>query len=202
MAITAITRYATRLKRRAILSEAFAFPRKGQREHDFSCWRVLRPPLDAVLARATAYEQLRIRFYIHQNFPGDDFGVSKNKVMHACLNKLQYLIVRRIGALAVLEYHYSDTNAFAPIHYIIRSKSVRFPQYLTDAALGAAGGIRNRMNLGVLSNVHVHEATTRFNSNPRIKAYRATAGLGPSSKMRQKDDLTVRRKVGAQRGWS
>lgn len=23
------------------------------------------------------YEQLRIRFYIHQNFPGDDFGVSK-----------------------------------------------------------------------------------------------------------------------------
>jgi hypothetical protein len=23
------------------------------------------------------YEQLRIRFYIHQNFPGDNFGVSK-----------------------------------------------------------------------------------------------------------------------------
>jgi hypothetical protein len=34
------------------------------------------------------YEQLRIRFYIHQNFPGDDFGISKIKVKQACLNKL------------------------------------------------------------------------------------------------------------------
>jgi hypothetical protein len=25
----------------------------------------------------SVYEQLRIRFCIHQNFPGDDFGVSK-----------------------------------------------------------------------------------------------------------------------------
>src|ERR1700733_4381075 len=73
------------------------------------------------------YEQLRIRFYIHQNFPGDHFGVSKIKVKQACLNKLQYFIVRSIGAFAVLEYHHSDTDAFAPIQYIIRSESVRFP---------------------------------------------------------------------------
>ena len=32
------------------LSEELAFTRKGQGEHDFSCWRTLRPPLDAVLA--------------------------------------------------------------------------------------------------------------------------------------------------------
>ena len=79
------------------------------------------------VAVACPYEQLRIRFYIHQNFPGDDFGVSKIKVKQACLNKLQYFIVRRIGAFAVLEYHHSDTDAFAPIQYIIRSESVRFP---------------------------------------------------------------------------
>ena len=36
---------------------------------------------------SSLYEQLRIRFYIHQNFPGDDFGVSKIKVKQACLNK-------------------------------------------------------------------------------------------------------------------
>jgi hypothetical protein len=76
---------------------------------------------------SSLYEQLRIRFYIHQNFPGDDFGVSKIKVKQACLNKLQYFIVRRIGAFAVLEYHHSDTDAFAPIQYIIRPESVRFP---------------------------------------------------------------------------
>src|SRR5258705_10259401 len=108
---------------------------------------------------SSPYEQLRIRFYIHQNSPGDDFGVSKIKVKQACLNKLQYFIVRRIGAFAVLEYHHSDTDAFAPIQYIIRSKSVRFPQDLTDAAFGAAGSIRNRTNLGVFSNEHVHRAT-------------------------------------------
>jgi hypothetical protein len=61
------------------------------------------------------YEQLRIRFYIHQNFPGDDFGLSKIKVMQACVNKLQYFIVRHIGAFAVLKYHHSDTDAFTPI---------------------------------------------------------------------------------------
>src|SRR5258706_4545297 len=106
---------------------------------------------------SSPYEPLRIRFYIHQNFPGDDFGVSKIKVKQACLNKLQYFIVRRIGAFAVLEYHHSDTDA--PIQYIIRSESVRFPQDLTDAAFGAAGSIRNRTNLGVLSNEYVHQAT-------------------------------------------
>src|SRR5437868_15525119 len=100
---------------------------------------------------SSLYEQLRIRFYIHQNFPGDDFGVSKIKVMQACLNKLQYFIVRRIGAFAVLKYHHSDADAFAPIQYIIRSESVRFHQDLTDATFGAASSIRNRTNLGVLS---------------------------------------------------
>ena len=74
---------------------------------------------------SSLYEQLCIRFYIHQNFPGDHFGVSKIKVKQACLNKLQYFIVRRIGAFAVLEYHHSDTDAFALIQYIIRSESVR-----------------------------------------------------------------------------
>lgn len=73
------------------------------------------------------YEQLRIRFYIHQNFPGDDFGVSKIQVMQACLNELPYFFVRRIGGFAVFEYHHSDTDAFAPIQYIIRSESARFP---------------------------------------------------------------------------
>ena len=32
------------------LSEDLAFTRKGQSEHNFSCWRALRPSLDAVLA--------------------------------------------------------------------------------------------------------------------------------------------------------
>ena len=96
------------------------------------------------MLRATVYGELHIRFYIHQNFPGDDFGVSKIKVKQARLNKLQYFIVRRIGAFAVLEYHHSDTDAFAPIQYIIRSESARFSQDLTDTAFGAAGSIRNR----------------------------------------------------------
>jgi len=76
------------------LGEDLAFTRKGQSENDFSCWRAPRPPRDAMLAHVAdeqLYEQLRIRFYIHQNFPGDDFGVSKIKVMQACLNKLQHL---------------------------------------------------------------------------------------------------------------
>src|ERR1700750_825808 len=76
---------------------------------------------------SSLYEQLRIRFYIHQNFPGDHFGVSKIKVKQACANKLQYFVLRRIGAFAVLEYRHSDTDAFAPIQYIIRSESLRFP---------------------------------------------------------------------------
>src|SRR5437660_11491152 len=79
--------------------------------------------------------------------------------MQACLNKLQYSIVRRISAFAVLKYHHSDADAFAPIQYIIRSESVRFHQDLTDATFGAASSIRNRTNLGVLSNEHVHTAT-------------------------------------------
>jgi hypothetical protein len=89
-----------------------------------------------------------------------------NKVMQACSNKLQYFVVRRIGAFAVLEYHHSDTDAFAPIQYIIRSESGRFPQDPTDAAFGAASSIRNRTNLGVLSNEHVHRATVRLSFSP------------------------------------
>jgi hypothetical protein len=34
----------------SFLGEDLAFTRKGQSEHDFSYWRTLRPPLDAVLA--------------------------------------------------------------------------------------------------------------------------------------------------------
>ena len=113
--------------------------------------------------------------------------------MQACLNKLPYFIVRRIGAFAVLEYHDSDTDAFAPIQYIIRSESVRFPQDLTNAAFGAAGSIGNRTNLGVLSNEHVHEATHASQFQPQgIKPYRATARLGPTSAMGQKPGPTTR----------
>ena len=104
-------------------------------------------------------EQLRIRFYIHQNFAGDDFGVSEIKIVQACLNKLQHFIVRRIGAFAVLEYHHSHSDAFAPIQYIIRSKPARFPQDLTDAAFGAASSIRDRTNFSVLSDEYVHVAS-------------------------------------------
>jgi len=52
-------------------------------------------------------------------------------------------MVRRNGAFAVLKYHHSDTDASAPIQYIIRFESVRLPQDLTDTAFGAAGSIRN-----------------------------------------------------------
>jgi hypothetical protein len=98
-------------------------------------WRCARIGVYGEVPRrmSSLYGQLRKRFYIHQNFPGDDFGVSKIKIKikikikQACLNKLQHFIVRRIGAFAVLEYHDSDTDAFAPIQYIIRSESVRFP---------------------------------------------------------------------------
>lgn len=70
------------------------------------------------------FEQLRITFYIHQNFPGDDFGLSKIKVVQACFDKFQYFIVRRVGALAALEYHQCDTDTFAPIQHIIGSETV------------------------------------------------------------------------------
>jgi hypothetical protein len=108
------------------------------------------------------YDPLRIGFNIHQDFPGDDFGVSKIKVMQACLDKLQYFIVRRIGAFAVLEYHHGDTDAFAPIQYIIRSETARLLQNLANAAFGAAGSIRDRTNLGELSNEYVHQAPMRL----------------------------------------
>src|SRR6185436_14789456 len=123
---------------------------------------------------SSPYEQLRIRFYIHQNFPGDDFGVSKIKVMQTCLNKLPYFIVRRIGAFAVLKHHHSDTDAFAPIQYIIRSESVRFPEDLTDTAFGAAGSIRNGTNLGELSNEYVHQVLRASQSQPH-----ASKHIGP-----------------------
>ena len=80
-------------------------------------------------ARSNRYTRARSSesAYNNQNFPGDNFGVSKIKVQQACLNKLQYLIVRRIGAFAVLEYHHSDTDAFATIQYIIRSRIRAIP---------------------------------------------------------------------------
>jgi len=74
------------------------------------------------------------------------------------LNKLQYFIVRRIGAFAIFKYHHGDTDAFAPIQYIVRYESARFPEELTDTAFGAAGSIRNGTNLGELSNKDVHRA--------------------------------------------
>jgi hypothetical protein len=74
---------------------------------------------------SSLYEQLRIRFYVNQNFAGDNFGASKIKVKQACWNKLQHFIVRGIGAFAVLEYHQSYTNTFAPIQNIISLESVR-----------------------------------------------------------------------------
>lgn len=72
---------------------------------------------------ANSCDQLPITFYIHQNFPSDDFGVSEIEVMQACLNKLHYFIVRCIGAFAILEYHHGDTDALAPIQHIVRSES-------------------------------------------------------------------------------
>jgi hypothetical protein len=123
---------------------------------------------------SSLYEQLRFRFYIQQNFPGDDFGVSKIEVMQACVNKLQYFIVRRIGAFAVIKYHHSDTDAFAPIQYIIGPESARCPEDLTDTAFGAAGSIRNRTNVGELSNEYVHLGLMRLSSLPH-----ASKHIGP-----------------------
>jgi hypothetical protein len=46
------------------LSEDLAFTRKGQSEHDFSCWRALRPPLDAALAHIA--DEWPLRTITHQ----------------------------------------------------------------------------------------------------------------------------------------
>jgi hypothetical protein len=66
--------------------------RKAFRRTSFGCdsnvvlWVVgerygrLSTPCLRTQRMSSPYEQLRIRFYIHQNFPGDDFGVSKIKV--------------------------------------------------------------------------------------------------------------------------
>lgn len=102
-------------------------------------------------------KQSRGGFYIQQDFPGDDFGVSKIEVMQACLDKFQYSIVRCNGTFAILEYHHGDTDAFAPIHHIIRPESARRPEELPDTAFGAAGSIGDRTNLGELSDEYVHE---------------------------------------------
>jgi hypothetical protein len=132
----------------------------GKGRHTPRNWRRLR----------TLYARGRVRFYIHQNFAGSDFRISKIEVKQTCLNKLQYLSVRCIRAFAVLEYHHGDTNAVAPIQHVVRSESVRLPQDLTDAALGAASSVRNRTNLVVLANDYVHEVTTRYGSRPTITA--------------------------------
>lgn len=130
---------------------------------------VKRPSFIAKFLRS-----LSIRFYIEQNLPGNDFGVSKNKVMQACFHKLQYLIVRCIRAFAILEYHHSDADAFAPIQYIIGPESARCPEDLTDTAFGAAGSIRNRTNVGELSNEYVHLGLMRLSSLPH-----ASKHIGP-----------------------
>ena len=76
--------------------------------------RVPRPESSRSAKQLRRGLRYSIRVYIYQNLPGDDVGVSKIKVMQTCLNKLPYFIVRHIGAFAVLEYHHSDTDAFAP----------------------------------------------------------------------------------------
>jgi hypothetical protein len=45
---------------------------------------------------------------------------------------------------------------------------------LTDAAFGAASSIRNRMNLGVLSDEHVHQSTHASQFQPH-----ASKHIGP-----------------------
>jgi hypothetical protein len=45
---------------------------------------------------------------------------------------------------------------------------------MTDAAFGAAGGIRNRTNLGELPNEHVHQAL----HSPRFQRH-ASKHIGP-----------------------
>ncbi|MGF6432473.1 hypothetical protein ABIE91_007693 [Bradyrhizobium elkanii] len=100
----------------------------GQRSRDDAIGYIVRQHRRARSSRDNRRaEDLRIRFYFHQNFPGNDFRVSKIKVMQACLNEIQNFIVRGIGAFAVLEYHHSYTDAIAPIQYVIGSESVRFP---------------------------------------------------------------------------
>jgi hypothetical protein len=45
------------------------------------------------------------------------------------------------------------------------------PQYLADAAFGAAGSIRNRTNLAVLSNENIHRATHASQFQPHISKH-------------------------------
>jgi hypothetical protein len=64
---------------RAVLRQDLAFTRKGQGEHNFPCWRAqdrLPTPCLRMLRMRSLCEQLRIRFYIHQDFTGYDFGVA------------------------------------------------------------------------------------------------------------------------------
>jgi hypothetical protein len=147
----------------AARGEYFSDHQLPMRQHDFLVANAA-PLLDAMLRMTSHFEQLRIAFNIHQNFTGDDFGLSKIKVMQACLNKLPHFIVRRASGFGVVEYHQSDTDAVAPVQYVIRSESARFPEDLTNTAFGTASSVGNRTNLGVLSNEHVHEVTLRLSS--------------------------------------
>jgi hypothetical protein len=133
------------------------------------------PTITVLLAEVSLVKPLR--FYLQQDFPGDDFGFSKIEVKQAFFNKLAYLVVRRIGAFAVIEYHHSGTDAFAAIQHIIGSESARLPQDLTDAAFGAAGSVRNRTNLAVLSNENVHRATHASQFQPRTSKHIAPPPL-------------------------
>src|SRR3954462_12094428 len=112
-----------------------------------------------------------IRLYVNQKLAAGDFGNPKIEVMQTCLNKRQYLGVCCVGAFAVIEYHHGDAYTVARIQHMVRSKSLRLPQDLTDAALGPTSGVRYRTNIRVFANDHVHGSTTRH-TLVRIRAYR------------------------------
>ena len=66
---------------------------------------------------------------------------------------------------------------------------MRFPR-ISPIPLLARRAASTTTNLGVLSNEHVHKATHAFSvPAPRIKAYRAAAGLQPSSKWSSFDQI-------------
>src|SRR5690349_24142355 len=92
--------------------------------------------------------------------------------MQACLNKLQHLVVRRVGGFAIGEGHHRNTDAVARIQYIVGSKSRRLLEDPTDPAFGAASSIRDRTNVRVLPDEHVHEVTMRFGSVRTLKRLR------------------------------
>src|SRR3954452_1132281 len=128
-----------------------------------------------------------IRLYVNQKLAAGDFRNPKIEVMQTCLNKGQYLGVCYVGAFAVIEYHHGDADTVARIQHMVRSKSLRLPQDLTDAALGATSGVRYRTNIRVFANDHVHGSTTRHTlpAPEHIGPSRtsATSGIGHSGRL-------------------